>query len=302
MGADQKHRTARTQEHDMIAFVRQRGEVMRWTFILFLCLALTQVSHGADWRTTLTSRIGPHPPLRPLTAEYDFGWSGIKAAESTIRFGRAKGRNHLTLSAQTIGLARTLWRMDTNGVSIVNAASLRPIKLDQTEKYARKSMRMTVDFAPKGPRHLKVPTPPDPTPPKLKIFKFSDVHDLHSALLFIRSQRLRNGDTIRLCVFPGSSPYLADVKVERREKIEVAGGEWDAIACDVNLREIEKDFTLAPHAKFKKATAWLSDDDDRLLLRIEADVNIGSIWAEMRTVEFADAKPARNRETRVPAR
>jgi hypothetical protein len=273
---------------------RQLGRIPGWMFFLFAILSIALPSHGADWRTTLTSKTGSHPPLRPLTAEYDFGWSGLKAAESTIRFTRNKGRNQLTLSAKTIGFARTLWRLDTNGVSTVNASTLRPIKLDQTEKYARKSVRMTVDFTPKGPRHLKVPTPPDPTPPKQKLFKFSNVHDLHSALLFIRSQRLRDGDTIRLCVFPGTSPYLAEVKVSRHEKIEVAGREWNAIACDVNLREIDKDFALAPYAKFKRATAWLSDDPDRLLLRIEADVYVGSIWAEMRKVEFADGKPPRS--------
>ena len=227
---------------------RQPGGFMRWLLLLFVCFAIGTPVRGADWRSTLTSQTGPHPPLRPLTAEYDFGWSGFKAAESTVEFTRTRGRNQLNLTARTIGIPRGLWRMDTNGISIVNAATLRPIKLDQTEKYARKSVRMTVDFTPKGPRHLKVPTPPDPTPPKLKTFKFANVHDLHSALLFIRSQRLRNGDEIRLCVFPGSSPYLAEVKVERREKIEAAGREWNAIACDVNLREIDKEFALAPHA------------------------------------------------------
>ena len=302
MDAHKEHRNARAQEHDMITLTRQLGGSVKWVLILVVWLTLVPSSDGADWRSTLTSRTGPHPPLRPLTAEYDIGWSGLKAAESNVRFTREKGRNQLTLSAKTMGFARSLWRMDTNGVSIVNAATLRPIKLDQTEKYARKSVRMTVDFTPKGPRYLKVPTPPDPTPPKLKTFKFANVHDLHSALLFIRSQRLRNGDAIHLCVFPGSSPYLADIKVERREKIEVSGREWDAIACDVNLREIDKDFALAPHTKFQRATAWLSDDADRLLLRIEAELQVGSLWAEMKSVEFANTKPARGSNPRVPSR
>jgi hypothetical protein len=74
--------------------------------------------------------------------------------------------------------------------------------------------------------------------------------------------------------------------VAGREKMTAAGREWPAIRCDIKLRSIEKDLTLSPHDKFKRATAWLSDDEDRLLLRIEADVFIGAISAELEKVEF----------------
>jgi hypothetical protein len=181
-----------------------------------------------------------------------------------------------------------MWRMDTRGLSIVAPKNLRPLKLTQTETYARKSVATTVDFTSKGPRRTRVITPPDPIPPKPKTFKVAQVHDLHSALLFVRSQKLANGDTFRICVFPGSSPYLAEITAREREKVRAAGKEWSAIPCELKLREIEKDFSLAPHPKFKRAKVWLSDDADRLLLRIEADVYVGTIFAELREVKFAD--------------
>jgi hypothetical protein len=257
---------------------------------LFACLAAaaTLPCAAADWRSEIHTRVGKHPLPRPLTAEYDFGWSGLKAADATARFARAKGQLKLELTARTVGLARTLWRMDTRGLSTVNARSLRPVKLTQTETYARKSIDTTVDFTPKGPRRIRVITPPDPQPPKAKTFKVPQSHDLHSALLFVRSQRLAKGDTFRICVFPGSSPYLAEITAGEREKVKAAGKEWPAIPCDLKLREIEKDFALAPHPKFKRAKVWLSDDADRLLLRVEADVYVGSIFAEMREVKFLD--------------
>jgi hypothetical protein len=101
---------------------------------------------------------------------------------------------------------------------------------------------------------------------------------------------LRVGDTIRLCVYPGSSPYYAEVTIAAREEIRAAGKKWRAIKCDLELREIDKDFALVAHDKFKEATVWLSDDPDRLLLRMETDVFIGKVWAEMKKVEFAPAK------------
>jgi hypothetical protein len=260
---------------------------------IIFALAVSGSARAADWRSEITTRPGKHPLPRPLTADYDFGWSGLKAADATARFTRDKGQVKLELTAKTSGVARALWRMDTRGVSTVAAKTLRPLKLTQTETYARKTIDTTVDFPAKGPRRLRVITPADATPAKPKTFKVGSAHDLHSAFLFVRSQRLAKGDTVKICVFPGSSPYLAEITAGEREKVEAAGKEWPAIPCDIKLREIEKDNTLVPHPKFKRAKVWLSDDSDRLLLRIEADVYVGSIFAALREVKFDEASPTR---------
>ena len=61
-------------------------------------------------------------------------------------------------------------------------------------------------------------------------------------------------------------------RAERRSKRP-----WtDAIKADLKLTAVKGDFTLKPHSKFKRATAWLSDDQDRLLLKVEAEVFVGS--------------------------
>lgn len=183
--------------------------------------------------------------------------------------------------------------MDSEGISIVDAASCKPLKLAQTEKYSRKTVATTVDFTPKGARRTKVEQPAGGENAKPRTFKFNEVHDLHSAFLFIRSQPLRAGDSFRLCVYPGTSPYLAEVSVGAPEKIKAVDREWEAIPCAIKLRKIDKELELAPHTKFKKATAWLSNDPDRLLLRIEAEVAVGNIWAELDKVEFAEVADAK---------
>jgi hypothetical protein len=265
--------------------------IRRLAFLSLLSLAAALPASPKDWRSEVQTGVGKHPLPRPLTASYDFGWSGLKAADATARFSRNRGQLQLELTARTSGFARSLWRMDTQGLSVVNAKTLHPLKLTQKETYARKTVDTTVDFTPAGPRRIRVITPPDPTKPKPKTFKVGETHDLHSALLFVRSQRLAKGDTFRICVFPGSSPYLADVIAGEPETVKAAGKDWEAIPCELKLREIEKDMSLAPHPKFKRAKVWLSNDADRLLLRIEADVHIGTIFAEMREVSFADTAP-----------
>ncbi|MFL6589525.1 MAG: DUF3108 domain-containing protein, partial [Chthoniobacterales bacterium] len=66
-------------------------------------------------------------------------------------------------------------------------------------------------------------------------------------------------------------------------------GKFNAIKFDLQLNRI-KDGELQPHRKFRRATAWLSDDADRLVLRIEAQVFVGSVFAELQSVDFGNAK------------
>ena len=254
--------------------------------LLTLICVFALTAFAEDWQKTLTPAPGKFPKLRPLAVHYQFGWSGVKAAEAEAKFSSGKGLNQLDLTASTKGLGRTLWRMDSTATSTCDSATLRPIALKQVEVYSSKTMTTSVAFKPEGPERMRVPNPPDKTPPKPKRFKLPSVYDQQGALLFLRSQPLKNGDVVRMCVFPGNTPYFAEIGVEGREKLKAGGKEWDAIRCSLKLREVKKDLSLGVHKKFKNATAWLSDDRDRLLLKIDAEVFIGSVWVELDRVDF----------------
>jgi hypothetical protein len=164
------------------------------------------------------------------------------------------------------------------------------VKLTQTEKYKKKAVTTEVDFLAEGPVQRRSQEPPDTSASAPRRFRFPHVHDLNSAVLFIRSQALAQGDSVKLCVYPGRAPYLATATVIGRERLTVAGREWDTIKCDLQLSGIGDDFTLVPHKKFKKASAWISDDGDRLLLKVSAEVQVGSVWAELQNVDFSGKK------------
>jgi len=74
-----------------------------------------------------------------------------------------------------------------------------------------------------------------------------------------------------------------------REKISVRGGSYNALKVDLHLNRIGKHFELEPHRKFRHATIWVSDDADRILLRIEAQVFVGTVFAELQSMHFDSA-------------
>ncbi len=54
---------------------------------------------------------------------------------------------------------------------------------------------------------------------------------------------------------------------------------------------MKKNLELEPHKKFKRAFAWLSDDRDRMLLKIEAEIFVGSVWCELQSDGLPPVKP-----------
>ena len=244
-----------------------------------------------DWRDAIWKNPGHFATLRPAVFHYAFGWSGITAAEADVTTALSpEGRCVLDFSAKTTGVVRTMWKMDAQATAACDPATLRPVKLTQTETYKKKVVTTVVDFLADGPVQRRTQNPPEPGLPAVRRFRFPEVHDLNSAVLFIRSQALAQGDAVKLCVYPGGAPYFATATVTGREGLKVAGREWSAIRCDLQLSRIEDDYTLTTHKKFKKASAWISDDSDRLLLKISVEVQVGTVWAELQRVDFSDGK------------
>ena len=146
-----------------------------------------------------------------------------------------------------------------------------------------------LSFGPDGVTSKVTQTPGKGT--KVRRFDFHHLFDLQSALLYLRSQPLQERSVQRIVVYPATSAYLATATVLGRERITVPSGTYNAIKFDLQLSKIGKQGQLEAHRKFRRATAWLSDDPDRLLLRIEAQIFVGSVFAELQSVEFQNTKP-----------
>jgi len=109
-------------------------------------------------------------------------------------------------------------------------------------------------------------------------------------MLYLRSEPLKDHSSYRIVVYPTTSPYLATVTVTGREKMNVRAGSYNAIKMDLQLSKVGQNFELQPHRKFRKATIWISDDPDRIILRVEAQIFLGTIFAELQSVKFETPK------------
>lgn len=217
---------------------------------------------------------------------YDFGWTSFRAAEATAVFSQPGDRCQVDLTARTVGFVRTLWRMDAKGTSTVRRDTLLPIRLRQQEFYRGKTTTTQLDFTSQEVTKFRQSLPDDKVAPPLKKFEFPRLLELYGAFLFVRSQELKNGQTFRFVDYPTTAPYLATITVATHETLRTKLGDRRAIKLDVKLQKINRAWALEPHAKFKRASVWISDDSDRILLKAEAEIFVGTVWAELTRVKF----------------
>jgi Protein of unknown function (DUF3108) len=256
--------------------------------VLLLLLSFSFRSVAANWQSTLTKDPpGNFPELRPLRATYRFGWSGLTAATGEVHFTKtSEGRFQLDGTGRTIGFVRALWKLDVNYRALAHAETLRPVETLQTEDYRSKKITTHLSFTNNGVSRARTEGQGGSAGTKTREFRFPNLFDLHSAMLYLRSQPLPERSTHRVVVYPATSAYLATITVLGREKISVRAGTYPAIKIDLQLNRIGKKLDLQPHRKFRRATIWISDDADRILLRIEAQVFVGTVFAELQSLRF----------------
>lgn len=267
-------------------FFRSRFRITNCAITILL--ASWTGSFAADWQATLSKEpSGNFRELRPLRAYYRFGWSGVSAASCEVHFTKpSNDRFQLEGNGRTIGFVRALWKLDVTQRATANSQTLAPIETQQSESYRSKKIATHLTFTNSGVTRARTEGEGAATKTTSKQFNLPDLFDLHSAALYLRSQPLKQGNVYRLAIYAATNAYLATVKVIGRDKISVRAGTYNAIKLDLQLKRIGKHLELEPHKKFHRATIWVSDDAERLILRVDAQIFVGTVFAELQSVRF----------------
>jgi hypothetical protein len=271
---------------------RSRGArcVKSVSAVVILAAVVLSVGQSAEpWSNRIgPETLGPFPLVKPFSGEFRFGWSDIGAASAKARLWYSGDEIIVEVEGGTDGLARTLWQLDARHKAVILKEGLKPVAFEQFEKYAKKNVRTEAVFRPDGLWRIRAVTPDPKNVARWKRIKVEPVRDIISAMLFIRSQVLNNGDKIGVVAFPGDAPFLVEVTVAKREQIKIAGALRKVIKLDFQIQRIDvkKKGRLAPHGKFRSGSVWISDDENRIPLRAEVDIFIGYVFGELESLRF----------------
>ncbi len=242
-----------------------------------------------------TGAPGGFAPIRSFDATYSLNWGKMQAAHVEVQCVSSPASHEIrsTFKATTTGAARALYKLDASHVSVVDRAALRPLWFEQTELNSRRHTFARLDFSPaeavRTVRDLDKNAQDATAVGKPRKFSYPGLYDMQSLLLYLRSLPLAAGDEKTVPFMTAGSPYVATVKVVGRSQVRVKAGEYPAIECSLTLEKVKKDGTLEPRKGFKSARAWISDDANRLLIKAESEVFIGTVSLELAQVIYPDA-------------
>ncbi len=253
-----------------------------------LAFLLAPLLHGApDWQKELTSpQPGTFGKLAPCVLDYELSWKGaINSGKVRIEFAppdvKKPGTYVVRSSSASLGAAAVLFPYQNYFWSELDPVSLRPRFFNAVETDKKEHVETTVRHSPGKVESREVTkiTKTGVTKKTDKVFAFSPVFDVFSAMLHVRGQKLDDGDHITLVIHPFDTPYLLRVKVIGRE---VHNGQ-NAIRLTLGMRKIDrKTQELLPYKKLKQdVTMWLSDDADRVPLELRAAAFIGDVRATL---------------------
>ena len=258
---------------------------MRLSLIASLttCLALCGTANAdTSWISKIKPfKNGSHPALKPTKLEYKVSWNGtVKAGTITFDFNkkdkRYKGLDISQAYGRSQNLAYAVFPYHFSMTSFAKEKTHQPIIFVADEKDKREKVKTTNNFKSNGVTHSSTKDKLIKNTIKKRdhVFKFPNSHDPISAIQYIRRQPLKNGEKLYLCLHPFRSPMFSEITVLGRENHNGKA----CIKLDVKLNKINKEtLHLEEYSKLKKATLWISDDADRIMMELRSKVFIGDV-------------------------
>ncbi|MBN8422099.1 MAG: DUF3108 domain-containing protein [Verrucomicrobia bacterium] len=250
-----------------------------------------------EWVKELTpGTAGTHRKVPPCKLTFDIGWSHVMTAgQATLTVREAGNFWRADATAASTGLARTLWKYDCEMTSIMHRGDLRAHYLQHRETDSAETCRYRVSFE----RHRVITEthvePVKGTPGQsTAVCPYGPMDDILSVILYVRSLELKDGQKITRVVQPWDTPYLTTFEVLGRETIVYGGEKRPCIKLGLQIRKIDRTtLALSAYKKMKTATIWVSDDELRIPIEMNASVFVGFMFARLTKFETLSGKEAK---------
>ncbi len=250
----------------------------------WLALMAPTLVEGADpaWKSEVKLFTkGTQPEIKPMSLVYTMSWNGkLNSGHATMVFDKKHKQQKKIFLAQaygrSTGVAGALFPFNFVYSSFMQRGSYKPLvfvsqETDKSEKVVTKNQ-----YRENRVIHERTITQKSDGKVEKSAHTFAqrNMHDTLSAILYIRGRKLNNGDVLKLALHPFKSAQYAQVTVLGRENH--AG--YKCIKLDLKIKKIDmKTQQLKAYKKLKKATLWISDDSDRILIELRSKVFIGDV-------------------------
>ncbi|MBP6630141.1 MAG: DUF3108 domain-containing protein [Kofleriaceae bacterium] len=234
--------------------------------------------------------VGPSAPVlgvfagESMTFEVTVG--GLLAGEGAFSVGdvtEVDGRRLIAVRSRlaTAGAAALLKRVEDDATTTLDAGTGHPVQLDTDVTFGDKRYQASAAFA-GGKVAVRWHKVGEDVERKVG-FDFGDAiaHDSHSAMAALRMWRAPAGTRQTVWVVGGRRLWRSDLTLVGTETLTTRVGNRAAVRLDGVAYRAKPDLSLEPGRKPRTFTVWLSDDADRVPLRVSAGTELGDVVIEL---------------------
>lgn len=222
------------------------------------------------------------PPLRVLNQKalkaperlvFDIIWGGwtfkwIKAGQATLELLPTSDSTQWKIQslARCNHFFETVYKVRDTVTSLIDIRGIFPLRFDKRLHEGSYHAHISAVFD--QSQHIL-----QTQDTVLNIEPFT--HDVLSAFYFIRTQKIKVGDSLDLAAVSGKKKYNLRVFCHGREDIEVPAGQFRTLVLEPVLKG---------DGLFKakgKLTIWVTDDDQHIPVKMQSKIPVGSIKAEL---------------------
>jgi hypothetical protein len=252
-------------------------------------LALAVVSMGADpapvdtvdlsqYMAARTARVAKVPWKIGEYFQFSIDWSGLNGGNALMQVQNMQTVDghrawRIVTKAESNSFVSKFYKVRDRAESFIDADSLftRRFEKHLREGSYKKDLSIRFDQADgkavyEGGKSFDVP---------------ARVQDVLSAFYYIRTCPLPEGATVSIPTHDNEKSYDMEVRVLRRERVEVPAGKFDCVLVEPILKS---------EGIFKskgQMLVWLSDDERRIPVQVKSKVPIGSISVSLTDMRLA---------------
>jgi hypothetical protein len=265
----------------------------------FLAVAAAAAGCAGAEATTLP----PAPAVRPAAGAVEVGLTpgetmafevrlaGIVAGEAQLAVGQLgdyEGHRAVVVKsrAATAGAAAMLKHIVDEATTVIDMGSGRPLALETLVEQGDSKTTATARFTERS-ADITYQRSEEPQPHRFRLDFTAGlaqglaVHDAHSAMAQLRGWRAAPGTTRTVFVVGGRRLWRIDVTYAGQDTIGSAIGNRHAIRFTGESYRVRRDFTPETARPSRTFTVWLSDDADRVPLKVTAKTELGDIVMDL---------------------